>query len=201
MTRLSTILTCVLLLAGCAGGGPWVDLAQYDLGAPVPAHGADQLALGDVRVKAPPWLDTAAMQYRLDDGPATRRRSFAESRWVAPPAALLDQNLRQRFLAAAAPPGGCRLVLELDEFVQEFSGASASRATIEVRAVLLPARGAAPLARHGFAVAEAAKSADAAGGAAAYAGAAGALGDKIAAWLSGIATDQAAVRARCAGGD
>jgi cholesterol transport system auxiliary component len=186
----------LLGLAGCAAGLRQAEPAQYDLG-PAQGGNADIPALRAVDVRAAAWLDSTAMQYRLAYADPARRLSYATSRWAAPPAALLEHWLRQRLLTAAAPPGGCRLQIEIDEFVQVFAGERASRGEIEVRAALLPPRGETPLVRHAFAVGEAAASADARGGVAAQRAAAKALTDKLGAWLARTAADLPAVAAQC----
>ncbi len=186
----------LLGLAGCAAGLRQAEPAQYDLG-PAEGGNADIPALRAVDVRAAPWLDSTAMQYRLAYADPARRQAYAASRWAAPPPALLEQWLRQRFLTTAAPPGRCRLQVELDEFVQVFASDRASRSEIELRAALLPPRGETPLARHAFAVGEDAASADARGGVAAHRAAAKALADKLGAWLGRTAADLPAVAAQC----
>jgi cholesterol transport system auxiliary component len=199
MKRLA-IVAVLSVVAGCAMSPRSGDAARFDFGPMSAAPGLGAISLGDIEVRAPTWLDTSAMQYRLAYGEAAQRRSYADSRWVAPPAALIEQALQQRFLTAAAPAGGCRLHLEMDEFIQEFSSATASQARLEVRAWLLPPRDRMPLARHAFVVVEPAPSADARGGVAAAAKTVAALGDKLRAWLDQIDHEVPAVAHQCGGG-
>jgi len=76
-------------------------------------------------------------------------RVYAQSRWVAAPASLLLQRLRER-LPIALTPGIARadstlasdylLQVELDEFCQVFEAPQASRALLRARATLIDAR-------------------------------------------------------------
>ena len=95
-------------------------------------------------VRAPVWLNTPAMQYRLAYAEPERRQSFADSRWVAPPAELLELALRRSNVVRKShfETGGCQLYIDLDEFIQTFDTPGNSRALIEVRASLLAPRNA-----------------------------------------------------------
>lgn len=181
-----------LALAGCVPNTVRQnEAAVFDFGAP--AGGWPAPALRKLDVAAPSWLGTSAMQYRLAYTDAARRRAYVDSRWAAPPAELLERSLRRRAVdAAAQPASSCRLRLELDEFVQVFDTAQASRQLLAVRARLL-SRGEQPLAARSFTV-ERPAGADARGGVAATAAAVQELGDQLAAWL---AAEKSALATRC----
>ncbi|GAB2181661.1 hypothetical protein DLREEDagrD3_18840 [Denitratisoma sp. agr-D3] len=128
-------LSVVLLLAACAGSAPRSNPAVYDLGSVEPVANT---GLAAVDVAAPSWLDGRAMQYRQADQPA-RRQIFSESRWAAPPAELLAAALRRQLAADGGQ--GCRLRLELDEWIQHFDAQGGSRLQLALRASLLGAKG------------------------------------------------------------
>lgn len=185
-------LTLALLLAGCVPNNVRQgEAAVFDFGDP--AGGWAAPALRGVDVAAPSWLGTAAMQYRLDYSEASRRRAYADSRWAAPPAELLEQALRRRALAAAGPVLGCRLRVELDEFVQAFADAQSSRIVLAVRATLL-SRNEQALASRAFRLERPAASADARGGVAAAAAAVQGLAADLSGW---IAAEKSALATRC----
>lgn len=148
--------------------------------------------VGQIEVLSPSWLDTTAMQYRLAYADRARREIYAGSRWVAPPAKLLEQQLKRRLLggvgAVRIQPAGCRLSVELDEFVQVFDAPEMSRVIIEARAALLAPRAATFLARQRFTVIKTA-SADARSGAVALDAAARQFGEEIEDWLRQGATE------------
>lgn len=197
------ILACiVLLLAACAGGGSAVsNVGYYDFG---PTHGADlkapQLALRGVDVHAPSWLDTPALQYRATYASDARRLSYAESRWVAQPAELLQSMLQRRLVVstANATGNGCRLSIDLDEFVQSFDKPASSSVQLDVRASVLQAAGVVPLARQSFSIARPTTTADAPGAIAAFGAAAESLTVALRDWLDSPAVQEAALR--CKGG-
>jgi cholesterol transport system auxiliary component len=177
----------LVLLAGCVGGAKSVsNVASYDLGAVLAAPNNRIVAsLRSIDVFAVAWLDSSAMQYRLQYAANQRRQSYAESRWVAPPPELVGFGLRKRMLSGEAG-GTCRLRIDLDEFVQVFDSAKDSRAVLEARAQLVAPTGGEVLARHSFSVSRPAASPDAAGGAAAMAGAVEALSTELHDWLGGL---------------
>ena len=196
--RTVILATISLLLPGCIGG-TGLNVARYDFAsAPARPDSGQPVIVHQIEVQAPPWLDTPAMQYRLAYADKGRREIYAGSRWVAPPARLLEQLLKQRLLSGSAgmPEAGCRLRVDLDEFVQVFDTPGSSRALLEVRAALLAPRAEIPLARRGFSQAPAA-GADARAGAVAFDDAARQLAGEIASWLKHAASDAPAIFERC----
>jgi cholesterol transport system auxiliary component len=108
--------------------------ALFDLGPPLlaPAQG---VALDLQEVTAPSWLAGTGIAYRLAYADAFRRELYRDSRWVAPPAALLGERLRQRAAAGrtvAVKPVLLRLALE--EFSQSFSSPDQATVTVRLRA-------------------------------------------------------------------
>lgn len=133
-------------LAACVGGpAARPVVASYDLGG-IASKDPAVSWLGAVDVTAPSWLDSRVMQYRLEAEPA-RRQAFAENRWAATPAELLAAALRRQLGAGS---GGCRLKVDLDEWIQTFDAAGQSRALVAARVGLYAPKGEAALARLTF---------------------------------------------------
>ncbi|MEJ6007143.1 ABC-type transport auxiliary lipoprotein family protein [Paucibacter sp. AS339] len=149
----SRVALLVLLALGACAFNKAEPMALYDLGpAPAPAQGrTPSRALPPVQlidVSAPSWLASAGIAYRLDYADPLRREIYRDSRWAAPPAALLAERLRQRLAAEqnsqAQVQGGATLPLplplplrlELEEFGQSFATPNQSQVRIRLRARL-----------------------------------------------------------------
>ncbi|WP_374488514.1 ABC-type transport auxiliary lipoprotein family protein [Zoogloea sp.] len=184
-------LGLVLGLAACASlPTPAPTPASYDLG-PLPAARleAPGLALRSLEVQGAPWLNATSMQYRLLYADPARRQSYLESRWAAPPARLLELELRRALRVGATPAGqGCRLRLDVDEFIQVFDGPAQARGVIEARASLLDGRSERLLASQPFSLSQPAPEARAAGGVTALATASLQLEQDLARWLAAQAS-------------
>ncbi|MDP2134616.1 MAG: ABC-type transport auxiliary lipoprotein family protein [Sulfuritalea sp.] len=139
------------------------------------------------------------MNFRLVYAEPQRRQAYAESRWAAPPAELLEAFLKRRI--AFGPPDaggeGCRLHLVLDELEQRFEDPLQSRAVVEVRALLSPPHGAQILARRALLISKPAATADARGGAMATRDAVQALADDLSGWLAELVREKPAIIERC----
>ncbi len=199
-------------LAGCFGGvGNRVETALYDLAGvsvadPVAADvpdgsGVSPPLLRLAEVQAPVWLGTPAMQYRLAYAEPERRFSFAESRWVAPPAELLDSALRRGKIVTRNrfEADGCQLHVELQEFIQVFDAPASSRALMEARVSLLAPRNARLLAQRSFRQSPSA-GADARAGAAGFVVAVRDMGRDLDKWLSGLQRDKPELMTQCRAG-
>ena len=210
--RFTAATLVAVLPAGCinlevGGKAARTSLSYFDLGGNVPGDAlrnspAPAISLRSVDVVGPTWLDAPAMQYRLAYADPSRRASFTESRWVAPPPEMLQQSLRKSMTSAETQiaPGACRLQIEVDEFVQVFDSPQSSRGVVELRAALLLARADALLARKTFHASRPAQSADARGGVAALAAATSDVSGAIRDWLDGLSNDSvngAGVAPRC----
>ncbi|MCM8596021.1 ABC-type transport auxiliary lipoprotein family protein [Accumulibacter sp.] len=139
------IVIVLLALGACASGprgSPPVEV--YDFGSAVEQSvreaGWSSIAL---EVRAPSWLDSSAIEYRLLYDSPFRLRSYSLSRWAGGPAQLLAQRLRQQ-LGMAGSSGrvavSCVLRFELEEFAQLFDTPERSRGSVRGRAKLLDAR-------------------------------------------------------------
>lgn len=178
-----------LAVAGCSIGPAREQVAHYDLGPP-PAIESTQarVNLRAVEVESPSWLDGQGLQYRLAYANKLQRESYAESRWVAPPGQLLEQALRRAVISgdSVAGSGGCKLRVELDEFLHVFDQPATSFGLIEARAALLAPRNDALLARRSFSLRRPAPTQDARGGVAALSGAVEQLTREVSDWLAAL---------------
>ena len=141
----------------------------------------------------------STLLYRLAYANAQQLRPYSQARWSQPPAALVQQALRERLgrerivlsasQAALQQPDQGRLPsvlrVQLEEFSQVFSSAQDSAGVVRLRAVLADAgmSGETLVAQRVFTVRQPASSADADGGAQALAEASAQLADALAAWV------------------
>ena len=181
-----------LLLAACATDQQSV--ALFDLGplraqAPVNA-GAPLPALSIADIKAPIWLDSQAMFYRLNYANDLQPRPYSASKWTMAPAQLFLLRLKSRLSQAGgvvvpASDGAVNLPvlrIEADDFSQGFDSAGKSNANIAMRASIFDGR--ILRAQKMFVKQVPTASADAQGGAAALAVASDAIIDEMAVWLA-----------------
>ena len=158
----------------------------YDFGDAAPriaAEGAWRNVVLDVR--APAWLDSPGIAYRLGYDDPLRWRLYADSRWSERPAALLSQSLRQQLGMVAAfgtPSASCQLQVELQTFSQLFSTPQESRGILQATAVLLDSKRQI-LAERRFLIERKAETPNARGGVQALAGAGSELGQQMLLWL------------------
>ncbi|MBL8397392.1 MAG: membrane integrity-associated transporter subunit PqiC [Candidatus Accumulibacter sp.] len=188
MNRRSLSFVLLLLLAACAdtGRGP-AQIEVYDFGLP-PAPLADvgpwpRVAL---EIRAANWLDTPAVGYRLLYDNPLQWRSYALSRWAAPPSQLLGQRLRQQLALAGSggPVGGqCVLRVELRMFAQVFVDPQRSRGELHGMAGLFDGHRRV-LAERRLAIVRDAPSADARGGVLALVATGDELAQQLAEWLN-----------------
>lgn len=151
-----------------------------------------------------PWLASTAMQYRLAYAQPTRRQVYLESRWAAQPGQLVELSVKRSMKTSetAVSSSGCRLRVDLDEFVQLFDEEARSHGIVEARAALLAPRTDQLIATRGFAVTRPAPTPDAVGGVMALREGVLQLNRELLDWLEAIDKEGAArtggsVRARC----
>ena len=156
--------------------------AHYDFG-PLPSSPKPMAMLLSLQASSAPWLNTPAMVYRLEYRDAAQIASYRDSRWVASPAALFAERLRQRTEPAMSTVATTRLRIDIEEFCQAFQSPARSIAVVRVRATRLDPETGRVLEVKKIAVESAAETADAAGGAQALARATDLAIDQLAAWL------------------
>lgn len=194
------LVCCTFLLAGCFGTpARQADIAFYDLGSLAGTWAAPGFPIAAVEVQASSWLGTPAQLYRLAYADNLRRRAYANSRWAAPPAELLERFLQRRIVFGQPDftGRGCRLQLKLDEIEQRFATPQSSKIVLEVRASLLPRHGETLLAKRAFLIEKDALTPDVQGGVAATREAVQALADELAQWLGAVAHDRPQAVAVC----
>ncbi len=149
MKRTYCALLVVVLLGGCTlAPRPQPPVAVYDFGLQHDPENAPRIntSLFVPEIASPSWLDSPAIIYRLAYANDARSRAYANSRWVAVPAALLSQRLRQR-IAAVNEKGAIEnredaradylVRIELEEFSQVFYSEQTSSAFIRLHASLI----------------------------------------------------------------
>ncbi len=188
-----------VLLAACGGNVRTSEIARYDFGD-LPGKGSgSRVPIATVEVQAASWMEGPTMYFRLDYADSLRRQSYADSRWAAPPAELLEAFLMRRMVFGQADfsGAGCRLQLVLDEMEQRFDDPQRSQVVLQVRALLASSRGAEILSRRVLIVRQAAPTPSAAGAVAATRDAVQALAGELAGWLDEIGRDRPAIVERC----
>ncbi len=197
-----SILAAILVLGltGCFGNPPRSSgMALHDLGPAGGPWAYPGVAIAVLDLQPAAWLASPAQLYRLAYADPLRRHAYTESRWVAPPAELIEGQLQRRIVYGQPDMAarGCRLALTLDEFEQRFDSAQASKTMLEVRARLLPARGETPLARRAFTVEQPAPTADAHGGVEAARAAVDTLVVQLSQWLGEVARSHPPTITQC----
>ena len=174
-----------LVLAGCSPllPAPPAPPAVLDFGLTPPAA-APAGTPAAAQVTAAPWLDGTAMLYRLAYADAARLAVYRDSRWAAPPAALVQERLRQQLARSPQAAAATALHVEIEEFCQVFDGPAASRGVVRLRVALVDRASGRVLRQLPLAEEKSAGSADAAGGARALVQALDAALSRALAWAA-----------------
>ena len=184
------IVSCCLLVAACYSAGKRGGdsaLAIYDLGpsevrtAAVPKR--RELAL---EVRAPLWMDSMGIEYRLAYDEPARLRDYTRARWAGPPAQLIQQRLVRKL--GMRPSGQGRTRIDVDVFAQIFDDPGTSRGHLQGRAQLLDSTRAL-VAFYEFTIEKAAPSPDSRGGVAALTGAVDQLAHELVVWEDSARND------------
>jgi cholesterol transport system auxiliary component len=142
MRRLLLMLL-IVLLAGCFTSGKRGSekgLAIYDLGLPHASLFAEgRKSPIAVEVRAPLWMDSLGVNYRLVYSDASRLREYSQARWAGPPAQLVQQRLMQLLdlSTTGQAPARCVLRVEISEFSQIFDSPGRSKGVLRGRAFWL----------------------------------------------------------------
>ena len=139
-------LICLLLslaLAGCLTTGKRGNEALpaiYDLGVMPAKNGlVNPSTVTAVEVRAPLWLDTMGIDYRLLYNEPARLREYSLARWAGPPSQLIQQRLVQQLdmHSAGQASARCLLRVELSEFAHWFDSPERSRGVLRAKVLLL----------------------------------------------------------------
>jgi cholesterol transport system auxiliary component len=207
MRTLALALSTLIVAAGCQSIDPQSvtvktpDFIRYDFGRLSGPWEFAGFPLSGVDVKSVPWLDTPAMQYRLEFDDGWRRRFYSDSQWAASPGALLERFLTRRIIFRQVDPKGegCHLHILLHELEQTYQKPDVSHVTLEVLAMLQPKQDGGILAKRAFYIQKTAPTQDARGSVAATREAVQSLSSNIDEWLTELARDSQAVANRCRG--
>ena len=190
MRRLMMVACCLFLTACYSTGKQGGDSALnvYDFGQPVLQSPAVTLR-GElaVEVRAPLWMDSMGIEYRLLYADPARLRSYTRARWAGPPAQLIQQRMVQQLGLMPAGQGRARCVLriDIDAFAQVFDDPVTSRGQLRGRAQLLD-RNRALLTIYEFRIEKPAPSADSRGGVAALTAAVDQLAVDLESWEQAV---------------
>ncbi len=174
-------------------------IATYDFGRQhQPQNSSKQLftqkkSLLITDASVPSWLDNTAIHYRLLYHNPSQSYIYANSRWIAPPAAILTQKIRDRIIADtheqviknnSTAKADYILHIELDEFVQVFDTINKSHVVIGIRASLIERNSRHLFAQKDFSVKEQTPTADAAGAVFSLTSASNHLINELVEWLT-----------------
>lgn len=189
-----------LLLAGCTITPKTTPpVSMYDFG-PIPSIASIDPILfsANIRVEeisAPTWLNTQSIRYRLAYHNPAQAYAYANSRWVAPPAKLLTERIKQHLsgqphqvneVYESASMENYLLKIELEEFVQIFENQSNSRVKLSMRVSLLDQKKRSLIARQKFSGELLTMSADAAGAVTGFIKISDKLSGELIQWVSSI---------------
>lgn len=149
------------------------------------------LLIADATV--PAWLDNTAIYYRLLYHNPAQSYSYANSRWIAPPAAILTRKIRDRIIADTqgqviknntTANADYTLHIDLDELIHAFDTPDDSHVEIGIRASLIERSTRRLLAQKDFQAQEKSPSANAEGAVSAFNVASNQLIDELIEWLA-----------------
>lgn len=204
MNRMFALLcACTLVLGGCMSTTKTRFTNHYTLGKSTPTitgtpHGQQVLRVS--RIAVPPWLEGTAMHYRLDYRHDNRVAAYGRADWIAPPATMLENLIRNTIAAggdwrAVVGPGSTAtadadLHLQLENFSQVFAQPDQSAGFIEATATLVDDRDASVMAQKHFRVKVPASTPDAQGGAKALGEAGRQFAIQLERWLESAVENQ-----------
>jgi ABC-type uncharacterized transport system auxiliary subunit len=147
------LAACALILGGCVHSTKVQFTRHYALGAASAASAGETNATGAngrilevAQISVPEWLSGTAMYYRLDYRNDNQLAAYAQSDWIAPPAAMLEPILRHRLAgggwrAVIGPrdpaTADASLQLRLDDFSQAFAVPGDSKGVLDATATLI----------------------------------------------------------------
>ena len=194
-----------LLLAGCTlTPQKTPPVSMYDFGSiPRLESGHPAFLRANIQVaeiSAPVWLDTQSIRYRLAYHNPARAYAYTTSRWVAPPAKLLTERVRQYFAAHINQEDKIReraslanylLKIELEEFIQIFENQDSSWVKIRLRVSLYEQKTRSLMAQRNFSGEQLTESANAEGAVAGLIKVGDELSNELIQWVDNVFKQQA----------
>ncbi|MBL8498939.1 hypothetical protein ABF87_01865 [Nitrosomonas sp. JL21] len=200
MKKIVMTVCAVCFFSGCAAiqKAP-VAIATYDFSQQSASHQNPKtfqtqkksLLITDATV--PTWLDSTAIHYRLRYHNPAQSYSYASSRWIAPPAAMLTSKIRDRIItdtqgqvikSNTIANADYTLHIDLDELVQVFDTPDDSHGMIAIRVSLIERSTRRILAQSDFKAQQESSSANAEGAVFALSAASDQLIDELIEWLA-----------------
>lgn len=174
-----------LLISACGGlGKAKPAAAMYDFGLANSAPSYSSLLPVDA-VTSPQALHHQHIRYRLAYDNPSQVLAYAESRWTAPPAELMNQMVH----ASMGTPtlNGCHVAIQLTVFDHVFDSPANSHGLVQMQATVMAKKSRHEVGRKRFQHSLQASSPDARGGVSALSQAAQAGLDEVFAWSNGVA--------------
>lgn len=201
MSKIFTLTVIIYLISACTVlPKPQTTVSTYDFGSQAASNTAQLPNQSNLMPKSilianattPSWLESTAIYYRLLYHNPTQTYAYANSRWIAAPAALFTQQIRNRIITdtlefvtkdSATAKTDYVLHIELEEFMQLFDTATESRIAIGFHASLIERNTRKLIAQKSFNRTEKTPSADAAGAVLAFSTTSHELIDELVNWL------------------
>lgn len=195
---MALLAACLLILGGCVHSTKAQFTRHFALGTPASIGANDSVTtnpngkiLEVTQISVPEWLSGTAMYYRLDYRNDNQLAAYAQSDWIAPPAAMLEPILRRSLAGGWRAVIGPRnpatadasLQIRLDDFSQAFAQPGDSKGVLDATATLIDSHNDSVIAQKHFHVEVAAAAADAQGGAKALADASRRFAARLQDWL------------------
>lgn len=142
----SIVIAAAMTLTACSLRPERQPLTPVHDWGPLPAAPAtsDTRAVIVVQASSPAWLNSSAIFYREQFADPTELHPYANARWAASPAELLEERLKSalavnggRLAAFSGRDMHYRLVITLESFEQVFQTPHQARADLRLRALLL----------------------------------------------------------------
>lgn len=207
MIRMLQSILFISLLSGCTPlqKTPGA-ISTYDFGVLYPSNmetattqvpqsqfAKKSLLIADV--SSPTWLDNTAIYYRLMYHNPAQTFTYGNNRWIAAPAALLTQQLRDRIASrlneyvikdSSTAKTDRILDIELKELVHLFETTTDSHVVFGLRASLIERNSRKLLAQKDLSITEKALSPDAAGAVSAISTASNRIINELIDWLNSV---------------
>lgn len=169
------IIVLAIMLASCSTSVK--QPAQHDFGV---IASVGKTGHSDISVTTPQWLWNECIHYRLVYSSPSQLGCYSLDQWIAPPPELFKQLLTRNINTQH------RLVIELNEFEQQFDSSSSARVVMSVQVTAYKTQSEKPIATQEFHLQQASATPDAAGAVAGFSRLTRQASEKIQQWLNGL---------------